>query len=169
MTNLEKVLQNFAADFEVLLKEKMYTQDIIASAKLTNTMEVSSVYINNTEWKVILRAEDYVNYAIETGRRPGKKPPYKSILDWIRVKQILPRPKQGVTDMTQETLAFLIRASIAKKGTPDRKLISKTLTDILTEYRLLIKEAIIKDSEQNIYEFMKLEFAGYNNVKIKIK
>lgn len=169
MTNLEKVLQDFAADFEVLLKEKMYTQDIIASAKLTNTMEVSSIYINNTEWKVILRAEDYVNYAIETGRKPGKKPPYKSILDWIKIKQILPRPDRLDREVTQEDLAYLIQSSIGKKGIPGKKLISKTLTDILSEYRILIKEAIIKDTEVGIYDMMKLEFVGYNNTKIKIK
>ena len=169
MTNLEKTLQDFANDFELLLKNKAYVADLIATGELMNTLEVSSYYVNNKEFKVIMRAQDYAMYALETGRKPGKKPPYKNILEWIKIKQILPRPNKLNPNMTQENLAYLIQSSIGKKGVTAKKLVSKTLQEILTEYRPKIKEAIKKDTEQGIYKMMTTEFYGYNNVKIKIK
>ena len=47
MTNLEKTLQDFANDFELLLKNKAYVADLIATGELMNTLEVSSYYVNN--------------------------------------------------------------------------------------------------------------------------
>ena len=54
MTNLEKTLQDFANDFELLLKNKAYVADLIATGELMNTLEVSSYYVNNKEFKVII-------------------------------------------------------------------------------------------------------------------
>lgn len=168
MTNLEKTLQDFANDFELLLKNKAYVADLIATGELMNTLEVSSYYVNNKEFKVIMRAQDYAMYALETGRKPGKYPPRKKILEWIKIKPILPKEELN-KDITNEQLAFLISRKIGEGGIPGKKLVSKTLQEILTEYRPLIKEAIKKDTEQGIYKMMTTEFYGYNNVKIKIK
>lgn len=169
MTNLEKELSNFANDFELLLKDKAYVADLIAKGDLMNTLEVTSYYTNNKQFKVIMRAQDYAMYALEYGRKPGKKPPYKSILEWIQVKQILPRPDKNGRELTQEDLAFRIQASIGKKGVLGKKLVSKTLQELLVEYKPKFKEAIRKDTEQGIYKMMTTEFFGYNNVKIKLK
>lgn len=169
MTNLEKELNNFANDFELLLKDKAYVADLIAKGDLMNTLEVVSYYTNNKQFKVIMRAQDYAMYALEYGRKPGKKPPYKSILEWIQVKQILPRPNKLVKEITQEDLAFRIQASIGKKGVLGKKLVSKTLKELMVEYRPKFKSAMVKDTEQGIYKMMAAEFYGYNNVKIKIK
>ena len=169
MTNLEKTLQDFANDFEEVLKNKADVADLIATGELINTLEVSSYYVNNKEFKVIMRAQDYAMYALEYGRKPGKKPPYKSILEWIQVKQILPRPDKKGREITQEDLAYRIQASIGKKGVLGKKLVSKTLQEMLVEYKPKFKEAIRKDTEQGIYKMMTTEFFGYNNVKIKLK
>ena len=169
MTNLEKTLQDFANDFEEVLKNKADVADLIATGELINTLEVSSYYVNNKEFKVIMRAQDYAMYALEYGRKPGKKPPYKNILEWIKIKQILPRENKLNPNMTQEDLAYLIQSLIGEYGVTAKKLVSKTLQEILTEYRPKIKEAIKKDTEQGIYKMMATEFYGYNNVKIKIK
>ena len=169
MTNLEKELNNFADDFELLLKNKAYVADLIATGELMNTLELTTYYVNNKQFKVTMRAQDYAMYALEYGRKPGKKPPYKNILEWIKVKQILPRPNKSVKEMTQEDLAYLIQSSIGKKGVTAKKLVSKTLKELMVEYRPKFKSAMVKDTEQGIYKMMTTEFYGYNNVKIKIK
>lgn len=57
-----------------------------------------------------LVGDDYFQQQI-TGRRPGKFPPIKPILDWIEEKGISP---EGIS---KKSLAFLIARKIAKKGT----------------------------------------------------
>ena len=47
MSNLEKTLFNFAEEFQTLLKEKVIAADMIASGALNNSIEVSSLFVNN--------------------------------------------------------------------------------------------------------------------------
>ena len=168
MSNLEKTLFNFAEEFQTLLKEKIIAADMIASGALNNSIEVSSLFVNNNEWKVILRAVDYVNI-IEDGRKAGKQPPLNAILRWIEIKGILPRADQLGKEITNEQLAFLIGRKIANKGVAGKQLISISLQELLVKYRPLIGEAILKDVELGIYTSMLEEFYGYKNIKINLK
>lgn len=168
MSNLENTLIKFAEEFELLLKSEIIAADMITSGQLHNTLEVSSLYINNQEWKVILRAQDYVNI-IEDGRKAGKFPPKQSILEWITMKGILPRADELGNDISNEQLAFLIGRKISQRGIPGKKLISITLNELLVKFRPLIGEAILKDVELGIYTSMTKEFYGYKNVKINLK
>ena len=168
MSNLEKTLINFAEEFQTLLKDKVVSADMIASGALNNSIEVSSLYINNNEWKVILRGVDYLN-VIEDGRKAGKQPPMKSILRWIELKGILPRADELGNDITNEQLAFLIGRKIGSRGIKGKQLISISLDELLVKYRPLIGEAILKDVELGIYTSMLEEFYGYKNVKINLK
>ena len=51
----------------------------------------------------------------ENGRKAGKMPPIESVLKWIRIKRIIPRPLNGELP-TQEQLAFLIARKIGRYG-----------------------------------------------------
>lgn len=48
---------------------------------------------------------------LETGRKPGKMPPRDPILKWIQTRGVQP------TDISQESLAFLIARKIGREGT----------------------------------------------------
>ena len=55
-------------------------------------------------------ADDYIYY-LEKGRKPGKKPPLQVIRQWIDDKGITP------TDISKDSLAFLIQRRIGEEGT----------------------------------------------------
>ena len=167
MTNLEKMLIDFAYDFQLLLETNIINADMIATRELADTIEVTSFYKNEKNFKVILRGVDYINM-IEDGRRAGKMPPLRAILNWIEIKPILPRPEYD-REITNNQLAFLIARKIGNEGVPGKKLISKTLDEMLDTYRPLLKEAILKDIEKGIYKMIETEFYGYKNIKIKLK
>ena len=168
MSNLERTLINFADEFQSLLKEKITAANMIASGQLVNSLEVSSLYIDNNEWKVILKAEDYVNI-IEDGRKAGKQPPVSAILKWIQIKKILPRGGANVEDLTNEQLAFLIARKIGSRGVTGKQIISLSLEELLIKYRPLIGEAILKDVELGVYTSLLEGFYGYKNIKINLK
>ena len=70
-----------------------------------------------------LKMADYYEWA-DKGRKPGKFPPLKPILDWMKAKGIVPRNERGkrlkTTRKSLENLAFAIRKKIAQKGTIKR-------------------------------------------------
>ncbi len=167
MSNLEKILIDFAYDFQLLLESKVITSDMIATRELADTIEVTSFYTNERNFKVVLRGVDYINM-IEDGRKAGKMPPIRAILNWIEIKPILPRPGLD-KDITNNQLAFLIARKIGNEGVPGKKLISQTLDEMLDTYRPLLEQAILKDIERGIYKMMETEFFGYKNIKIKLK
>lgn len=167
MSSLEQILIDFAYDFQLLLESKIITADMIATRELADSMEVTSFYVNEKNFKVILRGVDYINM-IEDGRKAGKMPPIQAILNWIEIKPILPRPEFD-RDITNNQLAFLIARKIGNEGVPGKKLISQTLDEMIDTYRPLLKAAILKDIEKGIYKMMETEFFGYKNIKIKLK
>ncbi|MBO9493854.1 HK97 gp10 family phage protein [Thalassotalea sp. G20_0] len=59
---------------------------------------------------------DYGVY-VENGAGPGGAPSLQSVLDWVRVKRITPNNPQH----DEQDLAFMIRRSIARKGTEPQK------------------------------------------------
>lgn len=66
---------------------------------------------------------DYYKW-VDEGRKPGKFPPIEPILQWMKQKGIVPRNTRGkrlkTTDKSLKNLAYIIRRSIAKKGTIKR-------------------------------------------------
>lgn len=99
-------------------------------------------------FKVSLLLEDYWKY-LEEGTQPHF-PPINKIKEWIRVKPILPREKDGKLP-TQEQLAYMIGRKISKEGTEPTYLLTdlvektkfrKRVIKIITD---LIKNNAIKD------------------------
>ena len=73
-------------------------------------------------------------YFVEHGRNPSQKmPPVDSIEQWIRIKKIVPRAKNGKVPSTR-SLAFAISKKIQKKGFYDpnhqgKNTLQRTLQD----------------------------------------
>lgn len=89
--------------------------------------------------RTMLKYGNYVDQGI--GRGPGKMPPVKEIIEWLKLKRI-PVP----TSMTIEAFAFIIARKIGKEGTDPRPrpFIAPSITKVLqtTGQELLSKAGV---------------------------
>jgi predicted thioredoxin/glutaredoxin len=145
--------------------KRTYRQDLtdkykIASGKLFNSIDYR-LEVNETNVKLYFVAEKYwIN--IEDGRKAGSKmPPISVIKRWIIQRGIV-----GRNGISNDSLAYLISRSIAKKGIkaqPFLRNIKKTLSEFIPE----IKQALENDLELKVKE--SLESIKNNNKYIKLK
>lgn len=144
----KKILDEYAKEFETTLKNRLISNGKDASGKLINTIEVKVVRLN-TNWILRLNVCDYFDY-VEYGRKPGKQPPLESILEWIRIKPIIPRPDKNGKLPTEKQLAYLIARSIGKKGIKADYSLRYTKSGLNNKYRELLKEALSADFSDDI-------------------
>lgn len=81
------------------------------------------IYWNNSHFIISIVLPDYWKY-LEEGTKPHF-PPVEKIREWIRVKPILPRPRNGKLP-TENQLAYLIGRKISKVGTKGTHLLRET-------------------------------------------
>ena len=96
---------------------------------------------------------DYWQY-VENGRKSGKFPPLDKILDWIRVKQILPTEINGKLP-TERQLAYLIGRKISEEGTEGTHDLANSQETIRREFENKIQEAIKADYNEEVLKYMK--------------
>ena len=112
-----------------------------------------SVSTGTGGWVISVSLAEYWKY-IEYGRRPGKMPPVSAIENWIKVKQILPRPltlKSGKSVVpTIPQLSFLIARSIGQRGIPPRPLFKHSFEDAKKQFIQVIEDAITQDIKESL-------------------
>lgn len=112
-----------------------------------------SVSTGTGGWVVSVSLADYWKY-VEYGRRPGKMPPVSAIENWIKVKQILPRPitlKSGKSVVpTIPQLSFLIARKIGRDGIRPRPFFKQSFEDAKREFLQKIEEAILADIKESL-------------------
>ena len=86
---------------------------------------------------------------IEYGRRPGKFPPPNKILDWVKIKPVIPRPVNGIKP-TEKQLAFLISRKIARDGIEAGNQFKEALDLCWDKNKNIISDAISLDLASNI-------------------
>jgi hypothetical protein len=96
---------------------------------------------------------------VERGRRPGRRPPLEPILEWVYQKRLAPRSKaapkrikgakrsawhaeQARNVMDAHDIAEAVRWKIARKGTPGRYILRKTVPMIGKRATLEMRRAI---------------------------
>ena len=140
--NLMNVLWEYASTVKEMYRQRLIADDKVASGKLLNSIETYVTY-NNLEYLVTIKAEDYLEY-VEYGRRPGKMPPVSKILEWVKVRNIMPEPRNGKLP-TPENLAWAISKKIARDGILPTYSLADTLETVNRMYLNLIQEAVQKD------------------------
>lgn len=140
--NLIRVLDEYARDLKELYQYNLNYDNAVASGELINSVRYLFQH-NGSRYEVSLQLSDYWKY-VENGRRSGKFPPVDKILNWIRVKPVLPRPYNGKLP-TEQQLAFLISRKIAREGTKARNILELTLEELNEEYDDKISEALTLD------------------------
>lgn len=143
-TNLEKVLNDYGMEVRNQYQDNLINSDSIASGKLLNSCEYI-VEKDNMQIYVALKLEDYWKY-VEYDTRPHW-PPVNKILDWIKVKPVLPDNRNGKLP-TPEQLAFLIGRKISEEGTKGTNDLHNAVEDINAKYERLIEDAIVKDIDE---------------------
>ena len=143
-------LDEYAQKSEELYKRKLTDKGINASYKLLNSVE-TTVKRNDDEFIVSINLEDYWYY-VENGRGPGKFPPIDKILEWIRVKPVIPYSDSRGRLPTEEQLAFLISRKIAEQGTEGKHILYETVDELNRYYLPKLQQSLDNDFNRFYYE-----------------
>lgn len=147
--NLQNALNIFINDFIDTYKQLLIRDGKKASGNLINSLKPMSITYSNNKMNATISIADYWKY-VEYGRRPGKFPPVSKILNWIRIKPVLPRPINGAKPPTEPQLAFLISRKIARDGIQPGNQFSEALRLSWTKDEKLISDAITADLNEAI-------------------
>ena len=150
LQNFLSTLDEYAEKAKELYKRKLTDKGINASYKLLNSVE-TTVKRNDDEFTVTINLEDYWIY-VENGRGPGKFPPIDKILEWIRIKPVIPYTDSRGRLPTEEQLAFLIARKISEQGTEGRKVLAETVEELNNYYLPLLQQALDRDFARFSYE-----------------
>lgn len=142
--HLEEVLNRYGELLEA--RYKSYVPE--ASGKLVQSVHYE-IKVDDDSYIVGLNLEEYWKY-VENGRGAGKFPPVGKIMEWIRVKPVIPRPLANGKLPTEKQLAFLIGRKIAEYGTEGKKPLEKTIEEVNNEMLMSIKMAIMEDLKEDI-------------------
>ena len=164
LTELQKVLQDFATDIRDRYRDVLANNDHIASRKLVDSIK-TQVVVGDNAYEVTMTLEDYWKYVEED--TPPHWPPRDAILKWIEVKPIIPRPDDNGRIPSPKQLAFLIGRAMAGKSPNQEKLknpnggttgthdLAKTKEDILPWWREQISQALGHDMENYIRKLVR--------------
>lgn len=152
LTELHKVLQDFATDMRERYKDVLANNDHIASHNLVDSVR-TQVVVGDNYYEVTMTLADYWKY-VENDTKPHFPPP-DAILRWIQVKPVIPRPDANGRIPSQKSLAFLIGRKIAREGTEGTHDLAKTKDDILPWWRDQISKALGHDMQNYIRKLVR--------------
>ena len=141
---LERVLQDFAKDFEENYKDTLRQHGRVASGDLINSVK-TKVNTGTGYYEVTVTLKDYWKY-VENGTRPHW-PPRDAILRWIQIKHIAPYPDRNGRLPSPESLAFLISRKIATVGTEGSHDMQSVKDALIPLFRQRIAEALGNDMQ----------------------
>lgn len=147
--NLEKALNAFIDDFVSTYKSLLIRDNKKATGNLVSSIKPLKIDFANNKMQGSIDIASYWKY-VEYGRRPGKFPPVKKILDWIKVKPVVPRPLNGLKPPTEAQLAFLISRKIARDGIKPGNQYEEALDISWAKNEKNISDAISKDFDEAV-------------------
>ena len=150
LQNFISTLDEYAEKAKELYKRKLTDKGINASYKLLNSVE-TTVKRGDDTFTVTINLEDYWYY-VENGRKAGRFPPIDKILEWIRIKPVIPYTDSRGRLPTEEQLAFLIARKIANDGTEGRNVLYETVDELNRYYLPLLQKALDDDFARFSYE-----------------
>lgn len=151
--NLQEALAQYAQAIADRYKTNLEGSGRRASGQLISSVN-TIVIVNDNEFAIDLNLEDYWKY-VENGRAAGKFPPPEKILEWIRVKPILPTPMANGKLPTENQLAFLIGRKIANEGFEGTQDLQHTMEEV--DYEEIIVEALDKDIMGSLDEIIQFK------------
>lgn len=135
--NLQKVLGEYAEYVSNTAKSNMPSY-----YELRNKMDFY-VQIDDKFYSVEFKAPEYWKWA-NYGRKPGKMPPINAIEQWINVRGITPKSKNGLP-VSEKSLAFLIARKIGRDGTEGSHFLEPAVENAYNTFENQISIAVTKD------------------------
>ena len=145
--NLMEVMAEYGKAMETKYKEELENSGRKASGRLISSIN-SNVTVDGMTYAIDFSLEDYWKY-VENGTKPHF-PPVSKILEWVKIKPILPTPDSSGKVPTPEQLAFLISRKISIYGTDGTKDLEDTLELTDMEWRDRIASALDRDVTESI-------------------
>ena len=146
--NLENALKIFIDDLVTVYKQTLIRDDKKASGNLIKSIKELEIEFSNNKMIGSISLANYWKY-VEYGRKAGKFPPVDKILNWIKIKPVIPRPVNGIKP-TQKQLAFLISRKIARDGIQAGNQFKESLNIVWNRNKENISNAISIDLNQQI-------------------
>ena len=141
-THLEQTLNNFYDFFAELCREYLQGNGSIATYELFDSFENGKVInIGDDYFSVQVNLPEYYIY-IEQGTSPHY-PPIKPLLDWVAVKQGVPKV---------EGFAYAVQNKIAKEGTEAKPFFEPAKIEAIEHFEEAISLAIEEDIDRYISE-----------------
>lgn len=147
-SGLAAVLEQYGTEVCERYRAELAERGKDASGTLSGTVRYI-VKRETTIYAVDLSLADYWKF-VEYGRRPGKFPPPEKILQWIRVKPVLPRPLSNGKLPTEQQLAYLIGRKIARDGIAPTPALADATADVYDRFLERIGAAISKDLARTV-------------------
>lgn len=161
--NLTALLEDYGKRAEAYYRENLANNGKNASHTLSESAHYKLRRDGNT-FEVSMDLAKYW-YWVDEGRKPGKFPPKDAILQWIRVKPIIPL-SQMPRVATENSLAYLIGRKIARKGIPAthslREAVRRTDNELLDK----LAAALSADLTNEIYYVVADSFAKNSHTEI---
>lgn len=110
LPRLEAVLKEWAETMREAYTDKLTMSERIASGALVDSVR-AEVERNGARWAIVFNLADYWKY-VEYDTPPHWMPS-GTLVPWIRVKPVIPRPDKNGRIPSEESLDFLIRRHIA--------------------------------------------------------
>lgn len=143
LPHVQAVMEEMAIAIRNEYQDNLIRNDRIASGDLLNNIEYE-ITRGDFTYTIYVKMKDYWYY-VENGRKAGKWPPIDNILNWIKIKPVLPRPNAEGKLPTPQQLAFLIARKIGEEGTEGTQDLRKATDTIWDDFEDRLYEAIDKD------------------------
>lgn len=143
LPHVQAVMEEMAIAIRNEYQDNLIRNDRIASGDLLNNIEYE-ITRGDFTYTIYVKMKDYW-YFVENGRKAGKRPPIQNILDWIKIKPVLPRPNSKGKLPTPQQLAFLIARKIGEEGTEGTQDLRKATDTIWDTFEDRLYEAIDED------------------------
>lgn len=140
--NIMQALADYAEEAKRLYKENLVKSDRLATEDLYNSIE-TEVEADGTTFLVTMTLADYWKW-VEEDTRPHW-PPRDAILQWIRVKPVIPRPGKNGSLPKPEQLAYLIGRKIARQGTTGSHDLRDALAELNARFESRLVDALAAD------------------------
>lgn len=152
------VVERAQSNLRIKRRVRGKTVNRVASGRLLNSLYYNlKIRYNKPTIDFTVSNDEAGKYAdvIELGRKPGAKmPPVKPIEDWIRIKRLKLRNRQGEfiksTESNIKSAAFAIAKSIGKNGIEGINYYSEAIDDTWDEYKDRLMEGYIKSVENRL-------------------
>lgn len=143
LPHVQAVMEEMAIAIRNEYQDNLIRNDRIASGDLLNNIEYE-ITRGDFTYTIYVKMRDYWYY-VENGRKAGKMPPIQNILDWVKIKPVLPRPNSKGKLPTPQQLAFLIARKIGELGTEGTHDLRKATDTIWDTFEDRLYEAIDED------------------------